>query len=44
MMTIQNKLANENFSSMPNLTLNELLDEVGFVPWLTITNTFVKIN
>jgi hypothetical protein len=31
----------ENFSSMPNLTLNELLDEVGLVPWLTITNTFV---
>jgi hypothetical protein len=41
MMSIQNKLVNENFSSMPNLTLNELLDEVGFVPWLTITNTFV---
>ena len=41
MMSIQNKLANENFSSIPNLTLNELLDEVGFVPWLTITTTFV---
>ena len=40
-MSIQNKLANENFPSKPNLTLNELLDEVGFLPWLTITNTFL---
>jgi hypothetical protein len=31
----------ENLSSMPNTMLNELLDNVGFVSWLNITNSFV---